>query len=231
MNTPPAEDHTPGPSIAQPKARYRIKFSKVGALRFTSHLDLARIWERSLRRAGVPLAYSQGFNPRPQLQLAAALPLGYESDVEIIDMWTEGDLADLAAVHNRIQEAVPDGLRVSHIEAVELKGPALQTLTTSATYLVELSPSSDIEALQRNVRDLLAQASELRIRRDREYDLRPLIYELILTYGTPPVLEMVLALSQDRGTGRPDEVLDALGIDPNETRIRRIHIDFGDQLR
>ena len=69
--------------------RLRVTFTKNGPLLYTSHLDLARIWERSLRRAGAPLVYSQGFNPRPKLHLAAALPLGHVGEAELLDVWLE----------------------------------------------------------------------------------------------------------------------------------------------
>ena len=69
--------------------RLRITFAKSEAIKYTSHLDLARAWGRSLRRAGVGLAYSGGFNPRPKLQLAAALPLGHTGAAELLDAWLE----------------------------------------------------------------------------------------------------------------------------------------------
>ena len=67
--------------------RYRITFTKDEAQRFTSHLDLHRAWGRLLRRAGLPLLYSQGFNPRPRIQLSTALPLGCTSEHELADIW------------------------------------------------------------------------------------------------------------------------------------------------
>ncbi|MGF1504453.1 MAG: TIGR03936 family radical SAM-associated protein [Anaerolineae bacterium] len=69
------------------RARYRIRFGKQDDLRYTGNLDIARIWERTLRRAGAPGVYSNGYNPRPKLQIAAALPLGYSSVCEIVDVW------------------------------------------------------------------------------------------------------------------------------------------------
>ncbi|MDP3186130.1 MAG: TIGR03936 family radical SAM-associated protein, partial [Anaerolineales bacterium] len=63
----------------------RITFSKTGALRYTGHLDLQRIWERTARRAGLPLVYSQGFHPQPKIQIAAALPLGFSGRAELVD--------------------------------------------------------------------------------------------------------------------------------------------------
>ena len=65
--------------------RLRIVFAKTEAMRYTSHLDLHRTWERTIRRANLPLAYSQGYNPHPRINLASALPLGFTSDCEVVE--------------------------------------------------------------------------------------------------------------------------------------------------
>ena len=70
-----------------PKQRLRLRFSKGEQLKYISHLDLARAWERAFRRAGLPVAHSQGFNPRPRLQIAAALPVGVTGRAEYLDVW------------------------------------------------------------------------------------------------------------------------------------------------
>ncbi len=202
--------------------RYRIHFGKDGALRYTSHLDLARIWERLLRRAGLALAYSQGFNPRPKIQLAAALPLGYASRAEVLDVWLDGKYSRLAP--GDLRQVGPDGLTITSIEEVALKSPALQAVTDRASYQVVLKHQP--EELQVRITGLLAQGEIVRVRRKKSYDLRPLIHELKFVAGHPIQLEMKLALSQKKGTGRPDEVLDALGLDALATRITRTAIIF-----
>ena len=75
--------------------RVRIIFSKQGALRYTGNLDLHKILERSIRRAKLPLAYSQGYHPQPKINLAAALPLGFSSRAEVMDMWLNEDVEDV----------------------------------------------------------------------------------------------------------------------------------------
>ncbi len=69
--------------------RLRITFSKSGSLRYTGHLDLHSIWERTVRRAGLPLSYTHGFHPGPKIQLASALPLGFIGCAEIVDLWLD----------------------------------------------------------------------------------------------------------------------------------------------
>ena len=86
----------------------RLTFTKTGPARYICHLDLHRAWERILRRAGAPIAYSEGFHPQARLQFASALPLGYSSDAEIIDVFFEYDV-DLAALRTELDRATPPG--------------------------------------------------------------------------------------------------------------------------
>ena len=79
--------------------RVRFRFSKVGKVRFTSHRDVARLWERALRRAELPVALTEGFSPRPKVHFGLALPTGYESDGEYLDVdlrRPEAEALDLA---------------------------------------------------------------------------------------------------------------------------------------
>lgn len=204
--------------------RYRITFGKDGPQRFTSHLDLARTWERVLRRAGVPLAYSQGFNPRPKIQLAAALPLGYASICEVVDIWVECGLERPDSVVAWLRETAPEGLDIKTLEPVEHHAPAMQSLTDTATYVVIPDDVLDQQELGTRVTELMAQPEIWRERRGKQYNLRPLIHELKVLPDEPLSMQMVLALSQKMGTARPDDVLAALGVDPVSARITRTAI-------
>jgi radical SAM-linked protein len=215
------------PHAAVPYFRYRIEFGKEGPLRYCSHLDLMRVWERVLRRAAMPLVYSQGFNPRPKLQIAAGLPLGYSSTCEVLDVWLEVELPELQAVLSLLQHMSPPGLIVRSIKSVDLRSPALQTLTRLASYQVILADSHvDRALLEGRLKAMLSQAEVVRERRGKTYNLRPLIDEIELMPGEPVTLRMVLALSSEHGTGRPDEVLYALGLDPLSARVTRMAIQF-----
>lgn len=208
------------------RARYRIRFGKDGALRYISHLDLARVWERTLRRAGAPLIYSQGFNPHPQMQIAAALPLGCASTCELLDIWLEGNIPPPEELLPRLQAAAPEGLTVQAVWPVDEHSPALQTLTRTAIYRVEFNTPPSREDLQDRVKALLEQPAIWRERRGRRYDLHPLIKRLEVLPEEPPALELEVMLSQEEGTGRPDEVLDALGLEVYNARITRTAITF-----
>jgi radical SAM-linked protein len=202
--------------------RLRITFAKQGALRYTGHLDLHRLWERAARRAELPLAYSQGFHPQPKLNIAAALPLGFSSRCEVLDMRLEHEIP-LDGLREKLQETLPAGIQVASVENVDEKLPALQTLVASAEYDVTLTESADGSELKRRVDSVMETESIIRERRGKTYDLRPLIEEL--KYENGDKIFMRLA-AREGATGRPEEVLDLLGIPFESTRIERTHLHF-----
>ena len=209
--------------------RLRITFAKQGPLRYTGHLDLHRIWERAARRADLPLAYSQGFHPQPKLNLASALPLGLASRCEVLDMRLQTEIP-LEGLRERIQAAVPSGLQVMDVQSVDEKLPALQTLVEQAEYEARLTEPVEAEDLARRVSALLDQPTLPRERRGKAYDLRPLIEELTLAVDPQgdPYLCMRLT-AREGATGRPEEVLDQLGIPADSARIERTRLIFAGQ--
>jgi len=202
--------------------RIRITFVKQGALRYTGHLDLHKLWERAARRAELPLAYSQGFHPQPKMNMAAALPLGFSSRCEVLDMKLEHDipLDDLAT---RINETLPTGLQVVNIEQVDERAPALQTQVASAEYEVTLTEPIDASELKRKVEAVIEATSLPRARRGKTYDLRPLVETMNLLDNQKIFMRLA---AREGATGRPEEVLDVLGIAFEETRIERTRLLF-----
>ena len=202
--------------------RIQITFSKQGALRYTGHLDLHKLWERAARRAELPLAYSQGFHPQPKVNIAAALPLGFSSRCEVLDMRLERDIP-LDGLQDKLQQTLPTGIRVFAIESVDERAPALQTQVTSAEYEVTLTEAVAGSDLKRKVDSVMEAESIIRERRGKIYDLRPLIEELKVS----PDGKIFMRLTAKEGaTGRPEEVLDVLGIAFDETRIERTRLNF-----
>lgn len=201
--------------------RIRITFSKKGALRYTGHLDLHKLWERAARRAELPLAYSQGFHPQPKMSLAAALPLGFSSTCEVLDMRLERDI-DLDGLPAKLNATLPPGIRVTSIEQVDERAPALQAQVVEAEYQVELREQVDPSELKRRIESALGSESILRERRGKKYDLRPLIKSIEVLNDT---IAMLLA-AREGATGRPEEVLDVLRIAFEETRIERTRLIF-----
>lgn len=212
--------------------RLRITFSKGGPLTYTSHLDLMRVWERALRRASAPLAYSQGFNPRPRLQLAAALPLGHTGEAELLDVRLERPAA-MASFARTVSPVLPAGLAISQVRQVGLKEPALQTQVVSAEYRVTVECSDPAEQITDRIARLLAETALPREQRGKQYDLRPLVERLWLeerAAGGEAALGMQLA-AREGATGRPEAVLETLGMGDTFACYHRRRLILVDSLR
>ena len=208
--------------------RLRIFFAKTDAMRYTSHLDLHKTWERTIRRTGLPLGYSQGFNPRPKLQLASALPLGFTSDSEVLDAWfAETDLS-ITHILEALRRAAPPGLQVHQVTEVDSAKPPLQTQVRSAEYVITLlEPVPDLEV---RLESRLSDSSLPRQRRGKTYDLRPLIetISLLLPDELGHSRIAMLLSAREGATGRPEEVLASLEISPESTRIHRSQLVFNE---
>lgn len=208
--------------------RLRLTFRKEGPTRYIGHLDLARTLERALNRARIPMSYTQGFNRRPRMQLASALPLGFTSACEIADIWLT-EAMEPEQVRQQLMTRMAPGIEVYRVEDVSLQEPALQTRTLASHYRAAILAPVDVDELQQKIEDLLAADKlvrrRIRGRKRKEYDLRPLLYDLTLAESEDgaPQIEMALALLPS-ATGRPDEVLDELGLDPLAARIHRTRI-------
>lgn len=116
-------------------ARVRIRFTKLGKVRWTSHRDVARMWERAFRRVRLPLVYSQGFTPRPRLSFGLALPTGYESLAEYLDVeLAEAALDDLEVLGADLSAALPAGVEVARVATLAPGAPSLQEEVSSCTW-------------------------------------------------------------------------------------------------
>lgn len=206
--------------------RTRITFSKQGALRYTGHLDLHRLWERAMRRADLPLTYSQGFHPQPKISLASALPLGFSSIGEVLDVRFNEELTE-EEIAARLKESLPRDIRILKVETVDERAPALQTQVQSAEYSVVLTEPFNGTDLTLKMDELLSATTLPRERRGKFYDLRPLIETLTCTLSQDGKHALHMCLSAREGaTGRPEEVLIALGIEPETVRVERLRLVF-----
>ncbi|HJQ14454.1 MAG TPA: TIGR03936 family radical SAM-associated protein, partial [Anaerolineales bacterium] len=209
--------------------RIRITFIKQGALRYTGHLDLHKLLERAARRAELPLAYSQGFHPQPKMNLAAALPLGFSSRCEVLDMRLEHDIA-IGDLPTRLNHTLPSGIQVVDVKEVDERAPALQTQVLSSEYEVSLTEAVDETGLQQKLDSVIESKAIPRERRGKMYDLRPLIEDLSFTSSPLPegdgqgVRVFMRLAAREGATGRPEEVLDVLGIAFEGTRIERTRL-------
>src|SRR5947209_5974581 len=161
--------------------RIRLRFTKTGKIRFTSHRDVARMWERAFRRVGLPLAHTQGFSPRPKVSFGLALPTGHESVAEYLDFELAPDRAeevDIAALPAQLSSALPAGIDVLASAPIDDRAGSLQEEVTSCTWLVEAADVTPDE-LSRLVERALAADSLVITRqlkgRDVTDDVRPAI--------------------------------------------------------
>jgi len=209
-------------SQALTQQRIRIRFGKQGTFRFVGHLDLAKTWERVLRRAEFPLEYSQGFNPRPRMQFAAALPVGVTSESEYLDAWLTARIDSLERWIEQLRSSSPAGLVIYGFEEVPIKEDALPTLVTSADYRITVA-DIELEDLRQRVAALLAAPSLERTRNKKTYDLRPLVLSLEVNDDSSLSAQLVTG---DQGAGRPDELVEALGLDPLQAKIHRLRLSL-----
>lgn len=208
--------------------RYRINYSKKEGMRYTSNLDIHKMWERTFRRAKLPLAYSQGFHPQPKIQQASPLPLGFLSDYEIVDFFLEQEM-DLLPLETALTNSLPSGISINSIIEINLVEPALQTQTIASEYHVFFLEEFDSNKINESIQDLENKETVNRVRRGKSYNLRPLILDLEVILEEPCYLKMLLQ-SKDGATGRPEEVLSELNFPVEFTRIIRKKIILANEL-
>ncbi len=207
--------------------RIRLTYAKTEALRYTGNLDMQKVWERALRRARLALAYSQGFHPQPRIQQACPLPLGYLSRQEILDFWLESDCS-LDEIQQAIETALPPGISLLTLESIDPVAPAMQKMARSSLYLVILLDAFPREELAARIDTVMNSSTLPRERRGKTYDLRPLVEDITLANCPDDIRpHLLFRLSAREGaTGRPDELLLAMGLDPYAARIERITVLF-----
>jgi radical SAM-linked protein len=205
------------------RQRMRIRFTKQSDLRWLSHRDLMRTWERLFRRADVPLGMTEGFHPKPRMNFPSALAVGIAGDDELLEVelsenWSAERLA--AAI---ISQA-PPGLDIMHVELMPPESKKAQAV--GVTFEVEVPEPRRSAAAER----ILAFLAETTHKVEREgratpLDLRPLVAELSLDGGT-----LTMSLRVDReGSARPREILAAVGLEDLESEghsLTRTHVEI-----
>jgi radical SAM-linked protein len=213
--------------------RVRFRFVKLGKVRWTSHRDVARMWERALRRAQLPVVSTGGFTPRPKISFGLALPTGHESVAEYLDVEFARDDLDVPSLPARLSPALPVGIDVTAAEAITGAGGSLQEQVTSCTWWLEVTGAPRDE-----VRDLVEgalAAQSLIITRQRKGsdvidDVRPSIIAVDVhepvdcgTDGHAPGAVLVAELATHPRSLRPAEFLLALSPELHEGHVRRIY--------
>jgi radical SAM-linked protein len=179
-----------------------------------------------MRRADLPLSYSQGFHPQPRISIASALPLGFSSRGEVLDVRFNEELAtqEIAA---RLKDSLPKDIQITQVESVDERAPALQTQVLSAEYQIQLTEPVEGSDLRRAIEEIKSADTLPRERRGKFYDLRPLIEALDMETDANGKHTIFTTLAAREGaTGRPEEVLNILGIEPEYTRVERTRLIF-----
>jgi len=187
------------------KQRLRIRFRKQADLKWIGHRDLARAFERLFRRAGLPLAMSEGFHPKPRMSFPSALAVGIGGDDEVMEV-VLAELVDPASVHSSLAADAPEGLVLTDVAQVE---PGKKAQLAAVTYQARI-PEDRRSEVDHAIQRLMARSTcpVQRDGRSEPIDARAQLLELKLTGG---VLEMRLAATRT-ASARPQEILDALGL-------------------
>jgi radical SAM-linked protein len=195
--------------------RLRIRFGRGVQVKFISHLDIIRLWYRALRRAAIEIAYSEGFNPHPKISVAAPLALGVTSQAELMDIYTTGFISSHLFA-NCLSQQLPPGIEIIQVYHITSALPSLQAQMRYAEYRVTVETEKGAEYITEMLTSLLAQARlPWQHQRDtgfRSYDLRALIDSLWLVNWNTNSNSVGMRLRCDsRGSGRPEQVIKALG--------------------
>jgi radical SAM-linked protein len=208
--------------------RLRITFSRGEELKYITHLDLMRLWQRVFRRADIPLVYSQGFSPHPHISLAAPLAIGVTSSCELMDIFLERRLSPHFFIKS-VKEQLPVGISILEVSEVGVMLPSLQSQLRFAEYKITVYADKKREEVEAAINSLLSSDSlpwqHTRDKEIRKYDLRALIEDIWLIESRPPEFVIGMRLRCDSaGTGRPEQVISALGFDNPPKSIHRTRL-------
>jgi len=208
--------------------RLRIRFCRGVEIKFISHLDIIRLWQRALHRGEIPLAYSEGFNPHPRISLAAPLAIGVTSEAELMDIFCTKWLSPHWFT-TAVSQQLPSGIKILQVYPIALSQPSLQSQVRYAEYRVEVETEKELMDIESGLSSLLsAEHLPWQHQRDtgmRSYDLRALIDNLWLIECHHPYCTIGMRLRCDNsGSGRPEQVTTALGFTRYPQSIHRIKL-------
>ena len=187
-------------------SKVRLRFRKSGDLRLISHHDLLRFFERAVRRAQLPIRWTQGFNPHPRLVFALPLSLGITGSQEVVELEMQDEISP-EEVFKRLNAHTLPGIEILSAQTIDLRKTAHVQLVG---YRLTV-PAERCAELQQNIRNLLETDHHWVERtrpKPRRFDLKPYLESLLLESG---MLDMILRVTPTGGV-RPEEVLQALGL-------------------
>jgi radical SAM-linked protein len=185
-----------------------MKFNKSGRIRFLSHLDFMTLFHRCASRAGIPLAFSQGFNPHPKISFGPPLAVGMESEAEYVDLETD-PLIDLLSVTKDLNAVLPEGVRILESRIIPKKAPSLSGGIGRYAYEI-MVPAEHAADMERLVREFLARSAVIVMRDGREKDIRQGIESIVIGPANDAGrLDMILRDSE-QVKPRPQDVIEQL---------------------
>ena len=210
--------------------RFRVWFRKGERVRYISHLDVLRYWERCLRRANLPLSYSQGFTPHPKLAFAGPLPLGFLAESEVVDV-TLDERVPLADFRDRLATETSEDLTIVRVEEVALSTPAPQASLLWADYEVTIDgidPASATEVVAHFLASTEYPWTEERREKNRTYDLRAAVGTLAARAAPEGTTLAMRLLSTQDSMGRPEQLVAALFPGAEASRVVRTGLIFAE---
>jgi radical SAM-linked protein len=206
--------------------RTRIYYKKINDLIYTGSLDIQKIWERSFRRAGISIVYSEGFHPQARIQQASPLPLGFWGENEIVDIWLDSFISEETL--NILKKRVPNGIEIINIEEIDLRAPALQSIVNAADYLIIFPVGKEIVNLVEKINRTIRQSELMITKKGKTINLVKLIESLtVFKNEDKKSIEIHMRLKLLPGaTGRPEDVLRAININTSDVRIIRKNLIF-----
>jgi radical SAM-linked protein len=205
--------------------RLRIRFSRGEEIKYISHLDLMRLWQRALNRAGIALAYSEGFSPHPRMSLALPLALGVTSEAELMDIVLDKFISPHAFTAT-VDRQLPRGVAIGGVFNIPLKLPSLQSQVRQVEYTVAIPTDKKKGEIASDINSLLEKDNlpweHQRDTGPHKYDLRALIDDLWLIDWREGFCNIGMLLRCDStGSGRPEQVAIALGFEKYPESIHR----------
>lgn len=208
--------------------RLRIRFCRGQEVKFISHLDIMRLWQRALTRADISLAYSEGFSPHPRISLAVPLAVGVTSEAELMDIV----MVKWVAAHSftaAVSPQLPAGIEMLQVYQIPLNLPSLQSLIRHAEYRVEIETEKGRKDTESAITSLLSKThlpwQHQRDTGTRHYDLRALVDSLQLIDWSDKYCTIEMKLRCDNsGSGRPEQVAAALGFEQYPRSICRTRL-------
>ncbi len=204
--------------------RALIRFGKQPRLRFISHLDLQRFFQRAVNRTGLPIAWSQGFNPHPVMSFGSALALGWTSEYEVLDIKLSAPMGR-KRTEDAVRAALPEDLPVYDARMVDDRHPAPMALVRMSDYRISLE-GAGAEAVIEQIPAFLALERVTTVKKtksgEKEIDARPLVLDL---KPTSVGFEARLMLTE-RESIKPELLIGLLagmaGVEPPQARVHRL---------